>query len=184
MGGEQSKRRGLAPESFRVAYPLSEGSYGTIWKVSCVICSFFLFVTFLAVFLSSPALFAAAFFFFFFFFIFLFFSVYLSFLKLFFFFKVTLRDTKEEFSMKSLPLSVVAKEKLMDNLMLERDIMLTIGKRFLFSSSSSPIPQFPNSPIPQFPNSPIPQFPNSPIPQFPNSPIPQFPFFSLTPLPL
>uniref|UniRef100_A0A7S4NXC8 Protein kinase domain-containing protein n=1 Tax=Paramoeba aestuarina TaxID=180227 RepID=A0A7S4NXC8_9EUKA len=82
MGGEQSKRKGIAPESFRVAYPLSEGSYGTIWKV-------------------------------------------------------TLRDTKEEFSMKSLPLSIVAKEKLMDNLLLEREIMLKIGKSHPFITSLS-----------------------------------------------
>ena len=34
MGGQQSTRKGVVgPESFRVGYPLSEGSYGTIWKV-------------------------------------------------------------------------------------------------------------------------------------------------------
>jgi serine/threonine protein kinase len=47
-------------------------------------------------------------------------------------FQVTLKETKEEYSMKILPRKLVAEEKLMENLILERSVMMEIGSRHPF----------------------------------------------------
>ena len=104
MGNQISKRTAVGEHTFRLHYPLGPTSNGTLWKV-------FFFIE--SILLNQ-------------------FEIIVFFFLLFFVFQGGYRDGKDEFAIKVVPAKTVAVEKIFDNLLIEREIMISVGSKFIF----------------------------------------------------